>query len=191
MSEILQDVGKNDIAFDNEQDRVTGGNSIPVILYTFLLYRRNRGRTQCPFRGFMSVQCRALVGYRRYSLQLRLDDGRRRNIHLRQVKGKRATHIQLTVESDLSTKQTRDLPANREAQSRPSVLPTSGSVRLLEGLENQYLLALRNTNPGIRNRIGYDGFSAIEHRVFWAPPTRSARNAQFHPSALRKFQSVR
>ena len=82
---------------------------------------------------------------------LRFGLGRRhlRDVGLRQVQGERAAHSGSALQTDLTAQQARQLAADGEAQTGAAVLAAGGAIRLLERLEDDSLLVLRNADAGV------------------------------------------
>src|SRR6185312_17540070 len=64
-------------------------------------------------------------------------------------KMKRTAAARLAFKPNLAAHQLHQPLRNRETEARSAVLPRRRAVRLREGLENQRLFFLRNTNTGI------------------------------------------
>ncbi len=71
---------------------------------------------------------------------------------LGQIEGELAARTGGTVHVDPATEQSRDFPADGEAQSGATVLAIGSSVGLLECLENQLLFLVWYSDPGITDR---------------------------------------
>src|SRR5688572_18221040 len=66
----------------------------------------------------------------------------------------RAALPRCAVDADLAAEQPRDLATDREAEARAAVLAAGRSIGLLEGLEDQSLLFLRDPDPGVLHGEG-------------------------------------
>ena len=92
---------------------------------------------------------------------------------------------------DLAAEQPRDLPADRKPEARAAVLSTRGAVGLLEGLENNLLLARRNPDAGVADREGHDTIRLPEPEVLARPSRQDLFDAQGDHAMLREFDGVR
>src|SRR5205085_9666039 len=77
-----------------------------------------------------------------------------RSIGARQVQRERASGSRRADEPDLAAEQLGQLAADRKAEAGAAVLPRRGAVGLLERLEDDLLLVLRDADPGIAHREG-------------------------------------
>ena len=59
------------------------------------------------------------------------------------------------LQDDLTAQEPRDLAADGEAEAGPAVFPAGRAVRLLEGLEDNALLVLRDADSRVAHRQGH------------------------------------
>ena len=91
---------------------------------------------------------------------------------------------------DLAPEQPRDLPADRQAQPRAAVLPRAAHVDLLEGLEDEPLLVLRDSDPRVDHRERHDRVGLVEHLIVAAPAGRGRLHPQDDLALLGELQRV-
>ena len=60
----------------------------------------------------------------------------------------------VALDVDLAAEQARDLAADREPEAGAAVLAAGGAVGLLERLEDELLLVLRDADAGVGDREG-------------------------------------
>src|SRR6185369_8719505 len=94
-----------------------------------------------------------------------------------QSQGEGTTLRRCAVDADVASQQTCQIARNGQAQSRSTVLAMSTAIGLSEGIENDFLLVLGNSDPGVLN---------IEpHRVAGA-----CRDTQCHVAGRGEFQRI-
>ena len=91
---------------------------------------------------------------------------------------------------DLASEQPRDLPADRQAQPRAAVPPRAAHVDLLEGLEDEAPLVLRDADPRVDDRERHDRVGLVEHLVVAAPAGRGRLHPQDDLTLLGELQRV-
>src|ERR1700757_953737 len=109
---------------------------------------------------------------------------------MRQIEGEGAALSRRALQLDFAAEQVCELAADGEAKSRASVFAAGTGVGLLEGLEDDLLLLLRNANAGVRNFKGDDGCSLAEDRVVPAPSGVGVVDGQPHTALLGEFEGV-
>src|SRR6185369_15362736 len=72
-----------------------------------------------------------------------------RHVRRGQVERERAPLTRRALDDDLAAEQTRDLAADREAETRAAVLAARRAVGLLERLEDEALLVARNADARV------------------------------------------
>src|SRR5207248_7710304 len=83
-------------------------------------------------------------------------------VHGREVEGERASLVDRALGLDLAAEQPGDLPADRETEAGAAVAPARGAVGLLERLEDEAELVLRDTDTGVDDGEGHDPVGAAE-----------------------------
>ena len=76
------------------------------------------------------------------------------------------------VEPNLAAEESRDLAADRQAESGAAVFAARAAIGLLERLEDGVLLVGRNADAAVADRKGEHGIGAIERSVLHAPAAR-------------------
>ena len=97
-----------------------------------------------------------------------------RRILRRQEQRERAALARRALDADLAAEQPRDLAADRQAEPRAAELAARRAVRLLERLEDQLLLVLRDADAGVASP-----------RTRSPPPPRSSVRAREPPCPSR------
>src|SRR5579863_8705272 len=200
--EVHQDSRKGDIVFDNQQDRVAGADQVSVVVdFNIVHYRCWRGsrRRQDNIDGFAvghdhivdRRQRQPVVAALNASLHIAPCGGYLRGPCLRKVQRKRAAHSGRALQTNLAAQQASQFAADGQAQTRAAVLAAGGSVRLLECLEYDALLVLRNADAGVGHGERDHRFDAIEDRVIHAPARHNAVDLQPYRPVLRELQRVR
>ena len=95
------------------------------------------------------------------------------------------------LHANLSAEELRDLATDRQPESRPAVPPVRGAVRLLEGLEDELLLVLLNSDAGIGHLEGDHLGRLIETAAREAPVLLGAANRELHAATLGELERVR
>src|SRR5262249_10286640 len=93
-------------------------------------------------------------------LDIALGRNHRAEISLRQVERECAADARFALKADLTAQKPGQLAADREAQPGAAVLAAGGAVRLLEGLEDDFLLVLGNADSGVNYAERYDRLGA-------------------------------
>src|SRR3954466_705470 len=71
------------------------------------------------------------------------------HVPVRQIEGEGRSLARRALDVDLAAEEPRDLPTDREAEPRAAVLAAGGPVRLLERLEDDLLLVVRDADAGV------------------------------------------
>ncbi len=200
--EIHEDSGKGDVILDDQQNRIAGVNQIPVVVDFDVVHHQCRGagrRRQNDIdrfavrrdHAFNERQTRTVIRARYGALHVGPDAGYLRDPRLRQIQGERAAHAGCALQTNLATQQPGQFAADGKPQTRAAVLAAGGSIRLLERLEDDSLLVLRNSDAGIGDGERDNRFHAIEHRMIRAPARRGPFDLQPYRAVFREFQGVR
>src|SRR5580765_1765935 len=107
-----------------------------------------------------------------------------------QVERKCAATARSAAHPYLTPEPLRQLFADGEAETGSSELPVSAPVDLLEGLENELLLVLGDSHPGVANRKRYSAMRPVQLRVPRRPARFRSRNAQSHAALPGELERV-
>ena len=118
------------------------------------------------------------------------DADRRSGIAERQVQRERAAHPGRAAQLDLAPEQTRELAADRQAESGAAVLAAGARVRLLERFEDDALLVVRDADPGVRHFEGRDRRGRRQCRVIRRPAAADRGDVQPHAALRRELEGV-
>ena len=91
---------------------------------------------------------------------------------------------------NLAAEQAGKLTADRQPQTRASVLAAGASVRLLERLKDDSLFFSRNADSAIGDFKGDYGSGLRENRVIFAPPSRGDGHRHAHAALFRELEGV-
>src|SRR3954447_20862356 len=105
----------------------------------------------------------------------------------RQVQSEGTTAAGNTAQADFAAQQVCQLATDGEAQSRATVFARGAGIRLLERLEDDSLLFLRNTDTRVADRKLDDRGSLRQSRVILSPATHCDTYVQSHAAAVREF----
>ena len=95
----------------------------------------------------------------------------------------------MLVDRELAAQQAGDFAADRQAQAGAAVLAAGGAVGLLEGLEDDPLLVLRDADAGVLDREGEDLAGLVERSLAVSSRSAAAR-PQLHLAALGELEGV-
>ena len=84
----------------------------------------------------------------------------------------------------------RELAADGEAETRSAIFPAGACVRLLEGLEDDFLLFLRYADAGIRYLESRHHRRLAEHGVFRVPSLVGGRHLEPNAALLRELEGI-
>src|SRR2546427_9287395 len=101
-----------------------------------------------------------------------------RRVRCRQVQRKRAAFADRAIQSDFSPKQSRNLPADGEAEAGPSVFPCDRTVCLLERFEDDLVFVGSNTDSAINYRKRHDRLGIVECPIVETPSARSRTDVE-------------
>ena len=93
-------------------------------------------------------------------------------------------------EVNLSAEETSDFTTDREAESGPPELSTRCSIGLLERLEDDPLLILRNPDTGVGDRKGDHTLGLFQRHRVERRLLLSIADCQRDPPLLREFEGV-
>src|SRR5258708_12474111 len=82
-----------------------------------------------------------------------------------QVERKRASLARFAFDPDFPAQQARELAADGKPQSRAAVFAAGGSVSLLEGFENDFPLAFRDSHPRLPHAKPHPPFPPTHFRL--------------------------
>ena len=168
------------VIFDDQQNIVALLNIRAIVLQPFddLLHIRN-----------WQLQPRHHVAARSF----RRSDSRRcrSDVRLRNVQRKGASLPGRASQLNLATQQTRQFAADSEPEARTAILAACSRIGLLERLEDDALLVLRNPDAGIRDLERNHRARTIENRMTIAPSGADRRNFQPHAALLGELECVR
>src|SRR5258706_4085883 len=91
----------------------------------------------------------------------------------------------------LASEHTCMLTADGEAKAGAAVFSAGACIRLLKRLKDQLLLFRGNTNAGVGNLKGDNGWRVIQDRMLGAPASHRGRNVQSHAAFRRELERVR
>ncbi len=112
-----------------------------------------------------------------------------RDIRMRQVEGKRASLPRSAEQLDFSAKQACQLAADCQPEAGPAVFATGSGICLLEGLEDNLLLFLRNADSGISN-FECDNRAITEDRMVLTPSIFSFEHGESYAALFRELECV-
>src|SRR5439155_6883081 len=101
-----------------------------------------------------------------------------------------AALAETALDADLPAEQSRDLAADREAEPGPAVAAAGRSVRLLEGLEDQAQLVVRDPDARVHHGEGDDGVGTRQ-RLAGELPSFGELDAQRHTARIGELERVR
>ena len=136
--------GEGRIVFDDEDDAI-GGREPRAVIGKLARWKR-----------------RAVVD--RLGRLLALGLHRHLHVRERQVQRERAALPRLALDADLAAEEARELAADRQAEPCSAVATRGGAVGLLEGLEDELLLVLRDAEAGVLDRECDHVFGRIRER---------------------------
>src|SRR5690606_14107962 len=129
-----------------------------------------------------------LIGQERFVAE-RLARAARRRILRRQQQRERAPLAQDRAEADFSAQKPRQFAADRQPQPGAAILTAGRAVGLLECLEDDLLLVVRNADPGIADRKGQNILRSAFVRTL--PASLVPADVQRHATVMRELERVR
>ena len=94
------------------------------------------------------------------------------------------------LELNLAAKQAGELTADGEAEAGATVFAAGAGIGLLEGLEDDLLLLLRDADSGVGDFEGDDGAAGSSIACSGAPAAGARRNRKPHAAVLGELEGV-
>src|SRR5206468_7795796 len=106
----------------------------------------------------------------------------------RQVEREGAADTGRGGDVQLAAEHAGELAADRKPEAGAAVLAAGGAVGLLEGLEDDALLAGGNADAGVDHRERDDALGRVERRVARAPARGDRLGPEGHAAARRELE---
>src|SRR5262249_185736 len=176
--QVDHDAGIVRIVLDDEQDRVAGLNLEPIVGNLL-----DRPLLHCGHDGHVYRLRRAGGG--------RLRRGARSDISQRQIQREGAARAGRAAQLDFAAEEVGQLTADGQPQPGAAVFAAGAGIRLHEGLENDLLFLVRNTDAGIGNFESHDRRRLLEDGMLRTPAALHLGNAQAHAALRGELERVR
>ena len=112
-------------------------------------------------------------------------------VHERQVQREGAAFARGAVDPDLAAKEPGDLAADREAQAGTAELSAGAGVALLERLEDDAVLLLRDADAAVADAERHHGVGRVEQLLLGVPSTGGHRRLERDAAPLGELERVR